>query len=249
MILMSTPDQSSEPRILVVDDDPEIRRQLSTTLEARGFRVTACANASDAGRKLSDMRVDLVLLDVMLPGVSGLAFCRELRAKSDVPIILLTALSEEADRVVGLEFGADDYIVKPFSAPELVARIRAAIRRYGLGGAEHKRSVSGYEFGGWRLDTQRRELVSPDGVLVDLTSAEFELLNVLVERAGRVLSRETLLDLTRGRDYDAFDRSIDVLISRLRTKLGDAARAPSIIKTVHAAGYVFAANARTIDEG
>lgn len=232
--------------ILVVDDDHEIRRLLKTALEGRGFRVSAARNVQEAKRIQEDSRVDLVVLDIMMPGGSGLDFCRDLRARSAVPIILLTALGEEADRVVGLEFGADDYVTKPFGVSELVARIRAALRRMSMAGARPPDGGKIFAFEGWRLDPRRRELTDRDGALIDLTSAEFELLLALVERAGRPLSRDILLDLTRGRGYDAFDRSVDVLISRLRSKLGGKARGSEIIKTVHSVGYVFAAHAEEI---
>lgn len=229
------------PQILVVDDDREIRRMLSQLLKERGFRAVTAANTSDARRVLAEHGVDLVVLDVMMPGGGGLELCRSLRAESAVPIILLTALGEEADRVVGLELGADDYVVKPFSSVELIARIRAALRRFQLceGAAQPRAKTASFE--GWTLDFARRELLRGDGVLVDLTSGEFTLLAALIARAGRVLSRASLLDLTQDRDADAFDRSIDVLVSRLRAKLDDPARAPRLIKTVHAVGYVFAA--------
>lgn len=233
--------EGTRPRILAVDDDREIRRQLVKALGDRGFDTVAVESVAAAETVLAERRIDLVLLDIMMPGRSGLDFCRALRARSDIPIILLTALGEEADRVIGLEFGADDYVCKPFSTPELVARIRAQLRRAALLADGRGEAASGYAFEGWRLDVQRRELTDPEGALVDLTGAEFDLLLVLVERAGRVLSRDALLDLTRGRDYDAFDRSVDILISRLRRKLGDSARAPRLIKTVHATGYVLAA--------
>ncbi len=230
--------------ILLVDDDVQIRNELVKTLEKRGFRVLTAGNAQEARASLVDRKVDLIVLDIMMPGESGLDLCRDLRDQSAIPIILLTALGEESDRIVGLEFGADDYIVKPFSAPELIARIRAALRRSALS-VRSDTPVTGMEqgfsFEGWQLKTQCRELLDPDGVLVDLTSAEFDLLTVFLERAGRVLSREVLMDLTRGREYEAFDRSVDVLVSRLRTKLRDSGRSAKMLKTVHAAGYVFSA--------
>lgn len=235
--------------ILVVDDDQEIRRLLKTALEGRGFRVTALSSIREAERVQADSRIDLVLLDIMMPGGSGLDYCRQLRAKSAVPIILLTALGEESDRVVGLEFGADDYVTKPFGVGELVARIRAALRRATLVGARPRKEETVFAFEDWRLDPLRRELFDREGALIDLTSAEYELLLAFVERAGRPLSRDMLLDLTRGRSYNAFDRSIDVLVSRLRSKLGDAARNSELIKTVHGVGYMFATHVEEISHG
>lgn len=228
--------------ILVVDDDHEIRTLLESALRKRGFRVSVAAHTRDARQRLADQRVDLIVLDIMMPGENGLEFIRELRASSTIPVIFVTALGEEAERVLGLELGADDYVTKPFGVTELVARIRATLRRMQLEQRSAMPSRSRIlRFARWRLDPVRRELLDPEGVFIELTSAEFDLLLVLVERAGRALSRDTLLDLTRAREHEAFDRSIDVLISRLRRKLGEDARKPAIIKTVHGAGYAMVA--------
>ncbi len=190
-------------------------------------------------RALLSSRIDLVILDIMLPGKDGLTLCRELRASKSIPVIMLTARGEATDRVIGLEVGADDYLAKPFDVRELEARIRAVLRR-----TPHEAGGSGdgkptFAFSGWRLDARQRHLFSPEGAMVDLTSGEFDLLLVFVERPQRVLSRNQLLDLARGRDAAPFDRSIDVQVSRLRRKIEADPRAPELIKTVRSGGYVF----------
>ncbi len=232
------------PHILVVDDDRDIRDLTARFLRKHGLRCTAAADGREMFRTLETAAIDLVVLDIMMPGEDGLSLCRRLRADSVLPVIMLTALDEDADRIIGLELGADDYLTKPFNPRELLARIRAILRRAAMtpppataGGADS----GGLRFSGWRLDPEARALTSPDGVGVALTSGEFDLLRVLVERPGRVLSRDQLLDLTSGRDAVPFDRSIDVQVSRLRRKLGDDPRRPRLIKTVRNGGYVFAA--------
>ena len=229
----------TSPHILVVDDDREIRDLLSRFLRKHGFRVAAAAEGREMRKVLETGRFDLIVLDLMLPGEDGLALCRWVRATSQVPVIMLTAVGEDTDRIIGLEMGADDYIAKPFNPRELLARIRAVLRRAeGLPNAEARKGVLVFE--GWKLDTDRRELYRPDGELVPLTSGEYDLLLALVERAQRVLTRDQLLDLTRGRDTIPFDRSIDVQISRLRRKIEDDPREPVRIKTVRGGGCVFA---------
>jgi two-component system OmpR family response regulator len=231
----------ASPHILVVDDDREIRDLLSRFLRKHGFRVAAAAEGREMRKTLETGRFDLIVLDLMMPGEDGLALCRWVRATSQVPVIMLTAVGEDTDRIIGLEMGADDYIAKPFNPRELLARIRAVLRRAeGLPTAEARKGV--FEFEGWKLDTDRRELYRPDGELVPLTSGEYDLLLALVERAQRVLTRDQLLDLTRGRDTIPFDRSIDVQISRLRRKIEDDPREPVRIKTVRGGGYVFASD-------
>jgi two-component system OmpR family response regulator len=235
-----------QPHILVVDDDREIRDLLSKFLERQGMRVSAARDAKEA-RKLWPLgRYHLVVLDLMLPGESGLDFAKWLRAQGPgeggVPIVMLTAMSEETDRIVGLELGADDYLGKPFNPRELLARIRAVLRRAGGEGTGPKEPpAKAVRFGGWLLEPTRRRLLNPDGVEVPLTGGEFELLQVLVERPNRVLTRDMLMDLLRGRQAGPFDRAIDVAVSRLRRKLEDDGRNPSLIKTVRGGGYVLAA--------
>jgi two-component system OmpR family response regulator len=186
-------------------------------------------------------QIDLVVLDLMLPGEDGLSLCRSLRQTTSIPVIMLTALGEETDRIVGLEMGADDYIAKPFNPRELLARIRAVLRRSGKGDAPEL-AASVLEFEGWRLDVTKRELVSADGVLQSLTAGEYNLLLALVQHPQRVLSRDQLLDLTSGRSAAPFDRSIDVQLSRLRQKIEPDPKTPTLIKTVRGGGYIFACN-------
>jgi two-component system OmpR family response regulator len=229
-------------QLLVVDDDREIRDLLAGFLARHGFRVLTAADGKEMRKALADRRIDLVVLDLMLPGEDGLALCRALRARSELPVIMLTAMREEIDRIVGLELGADDYLPKPFNPHELLARIKAVLRR--TGGerrASEPKSGGILRFAGWRLDPGGRRLTAADGHEVELTAGEFDLLTVFAERPGRVLSREQLLDLTRGREAAAFDRSIDSQVSRLRRKLEPDAVRPTLIKTVRASGYVFTA--------
>jgi len=228
--------------ILVVDDDAEIRDLLSRFLRKHGYRVSSARNGIEMRAALATPEFDLVVLDVMMPGEDGVSLCRDLRARSALPVIMLTAMGEEADRIVGLEVGADDYLSKPFSPRELLARMRAVLRR-SAGGLVHDRGKTGTLcFAGWTMDLVRRELRTPAGVAVDLTSGEFDLLAVLTENPRRVLSRDHLLDATRGRSASPYDRSIDNQVSRLRRKLEHAAPGEEeIIKTVRGAGYVLSA--------
>lgn len=230
---------SQASHILVVDDDHEIRTLLAEYLEKNGLRVSAAREGKEMRRVLGRERVDLIVLDIMLPGEDGLTLCRELRASSQVPIIMLTARSEDVDRILGLELGADDYVPKPFKPRELLARITAVLRRTTHVLREPlPADVAGYRFAGWRLDTTARSLTDEEGNTVALSGAEFRLLAVLLAHAGQVLSRLQLMDLLRGRDLDPFDRSIDQRVSRLRQILCDDARSPRIIKTVYGEGYV-----------
>ena len=225
--------------ILVVDDDREIRSLLRDFLEKNGLRATAVGDGAEARRALAQDHVDLIVLDLMLPHESGLAICRELRATSTIPIIMLTALGEEVDRVVGLEVGADDYLSKPFSPRELLGRIRAVLRRTSQAAQPAEAaSVRVYRFAGWRLDTMTRDLKDATGASVQLGGAEYRLLVTLLATAPKLLSRAELMELVRGRELDPFDRSIDVRVSRLRQTLHDDARAPQIIKTVYGQGYL-----------
>lgn len=231
------------PHILVVDDDREIRDLLSKFLERQGMRVSAARDAREA-RKLWPLgRYHLVVLDLMMPGESGLDFARWLRTQGEVPIVMLTAMGEETDRIVGLELGADDYVAKPFNPRELLARVRAVLRRaHGEGAAPKEPPPKAIRFAGWSLEPARRRLVDPSGVEVALTGGEYELLLVLLERPNRVLTRDMLMDLLRGRQAGPFDRAIDVAVSRLRRKLEDDGRNPQLIKTVRGGGYVLAAD-------
>jgi two-component system OmpR family response regulator len=226
--------------VLVVDDDGEIRKLLGEYLQRNGFRVSLANDGRDMRRALEQTRPDIVVLDVMLPGDSGLALCRDLRAGSNLPVIMLTARAEEVDRIVGLEMGADDYLAKPFSPRELLARIKTILRR-ARGLPLARGDTRRVRFAGWTLDSAARQLVAPDGVVVPLSGAEFRLLSVFVEHPHRVLDRNQLMDLTVGRDGAPLDRSIDVQVSRLRVRLRDDAREPRIIKTVRSEGYVLAA--------
>ena len=232
----------SEPRphILIVDDDREIRDLTARFLRRHGFRATPAANGREMDTHLAEGRFDLVVLDLMMPGEDGLSICRRLRAQGSVPIVMVTALGEETDRIVGLEMGADDYVPKPFNPRELLARIRAVLRRSVLEMAEApERGL--LRFAGWTLDRAARDLRDPSGGPVMLTAGEFDLLVALAERPQRVLSRDRLLDLTRGRETVPFDRSVDVQLSRLRRKIEADPANPVLIKTVRGGGYVFAA--------
>ena len=228
----------SEPLVvLLVDDDPDIRTLVANYLERHGVLVTAVGDGDDMRRALKRQRFDLMLLDVMLPGTDGIALCREVRELNPMPIILLTALAEESDRVLGLEIGADDYVTKPFSNRELLARIRAVLRRTSDQLPVHQRSgPERYRIEGWELNPAKRELVNDQGVLVSLTAGEYDLLLALVRHPGRVLDRDQLLETTRGRKAVPFDRAIDVQLSRLRKKLAPR----DWIRTVRGGGYLFA---------
>lgn len=236
-----TPGMDRADHVLVVDDDAEIRKLLGEYLERNGFRVSLATDGAEMRRVLGRSRPDIVVLDLMLPGDSGLALCRDLRVESSLPVIMLTARAEEVDRIVGLEMGADDYLAKPFSPRELLARIRSILRRTREVASPARAGAHRLRFAGWTLDLAARQLVAPDGVVVALSGAEFKLLSVFAEHPNRVLDRNQLMDLTVGRDGSPFDRSIDVQVSRLRLRLRDDAREPRIIKTVRNEGYVLAA--------
>ena len=235
---------AAPPHILVVDDDREIRDLLARFLELQGLRVTAVRDARELRRAWLGGHYNLVVLDLMLPGEGGLDVVRWLREQGTVPVVMLTAMGEEADRIIGLELGADDYVAKPFNPRELLARVRAVLRRT----AERQwpaptRSDASrpWRFAGWRLEPARRRLLNPEGVEVTLTGGEYDLLAALVERANQVVTRDALLELLRGRQAGPFDRAIDVAISRLRRKLEDDGRRAQLIKTVRGGGYVLAA--------
>lgn len=234
-----SPSLPPDAHILLCDDDPELRRLLASFLRQNGYRVTPIGDGRDVARHITDASIDLLILDLMLPGINGLEICRNLRAASNVPILMLTAKGSETDRIVGLEMGADDYVAKPFSPPELLARVKALIRRARMGGQDMAAKAGRLIlFDGWTLDTLRRELRNPDGVIIDLSVGEYDLLLTFLEAPQRVLDRDYLIEVTRKRSLSAFDRSIDVQISRLRRKIGTADNEESIIKTVRGAGYM-----------
>ena len=230
----------SNPNILVVEDDRETRTLITKYLRNNACNVTAVRDGREMSRAMTDHRVDLIILDVMLPGEDGLSLCRKVRSEAQTPIIMLTARGEDVDRIVGLEMGADDYLPKPFNPRELLARINAVLRRQAA--AQAASSIEGAStlaFEGWRIDLRLRELRNPEGARVAVTSAEFDLLRTFCERPGRVLSRDSLLDLTQGRNTGSFERSIDVLVSRIRRKIEPNPQDPTIIKTVRSGGYLF----------
>ncbi len=233
-----TPESPAPARIVVVDDDPGIRDVVHEFLTRHGYEVETAADSGELTRALARGPVDLVVLDVMLPGEDGLAICRRLAAGSGPAVIMLSAMGEETDRIVGLELGADDYLPKPCNPRELLARVRAVLRRRGEASRPDDDLGAQCEFAGWRLDLVRRELRSPEGVVVNLSGGEFSLLRTFVERPQRVLTRDQLLEFARGPDSDAYDRAIDVQISRLRRKL-DNGGGSELIRTVRNEGYMF----------
>jgi two-component system OmpR family response regulator len=234
---------TKQDHILIVDDDAEIRGLLSEYLLKQGYRATAVADGKGLRAAVGTSHPDVIILDLMLPGEDGLALCRELRARSDVPIIMLTARGDETDRVVGLELGADDYVAKPFSPRELLARIKSVLRRArSLPENLKPQEVACYRFAGWTLDIATRNLAAPDRVVIPLSGTEFRLLRIFLDHPNRVLTRDQLIDLMLSRDAAPFDRAIDVQVSRLRHRLREDAKEPAIIKTVRSQGYVFAAH-------
>ena len=238
---------SRTPHILIVDDDREIRDLLSRFLKKHELRIDAAANGREMMQLLSEGRYDLIVLDLMMPGEDGLTLCRKVRNTSRIPIIMLTALGEETDRIIGLEMGADDYIAKPFNPRELLARIKAVLRRSdGAIGTDGDLQQQVLRFANWTLDMTKRELRSPDDVLVPLTAGEYDLLVAFAEHPNRVLTRDQLLDLAKGRTAIPFDRSIDVQLSRLRRKIEIDPKAPEIIKTVRGGGYILAAEVEPV---
>ena len=238
---MSRPTDTTSPTIVLVDDDAEIRALVSDYLTGHGLTVITTGDGTGLRRVLGTSKVDLALMDIMLPGEDGLTLARMLREEHRLPVILLTALGEESDRVVGLEMGADDYLTKPFSTRELLARIRAVLRRTGEQLPVHRTTgQEQYQFDRWRLVVHRRELFDPDAVLISLTGGEMDLLIAFARNPGRILTRDQLLELTKGRTAQPFDRSIDVQLSRLRKKLGN----PELIKTVRGGGYLFTPDVR-----
>jgi two-component system OmpR family response regulator len=232
---------TASPHVLVVEDDLEISRLVSRYLRSNDCHVSVSGDGRNMERLLEDGRVDLIVLDLMLPGEDGLSLCRRLRTHSQIPVIMLTAKGEDVDRILGLEMGADDYLAKPFNPRELLARIHAVLRRARSAATLSATRARSLTFLGWRIDFALRELRDPHGVLIVMTSAEFDLLQALCERSGRVLSRDQLLDLTQGRVSGSHERSIDVLVSRLRRKIEADVHNPEIIKTVRSGGYLFTA--------
>ena len=228
-----------DPHILIVDDDKGIRDLLQEFFQKRGLRTSVAADGVEMEAVMRRAQVDLIILDVMLPGRSGLELCRELRQRHATPIIMLTAITETTDRVVGLEMGADDYVAKPFDPRELLARIRAVLRRNGASEARREPARQVYRFAGWTMDCPRHRLMAPGDVLVELTGAEFNLLHTFVRSAQRVLTRDQLIELSGGEGGVSYDRSIDILVSRLRRKMEDDPRAPKLIMTVRSGGYQF----------
>ena len=233
------PSPASGASILVVDDDGQILQLVARFLRSNGFRVHTARDGREMQTVLAETGADLIVLDLMLPGASGLDLCREVRRTSSIPVVMLTAKGEEVDRIIGLEVGADDYLPKPFNPRELLARINAVLRRSSAGPQPSIGRSRTLDFAGWRLDVLKRELTSPKGVVVDLSTGEYDLLLTFLEAPQRVLSRDYLLDAARNRALEPFDRAIDVQVSRLRRKFGDSG---DIIKTVRGAGYLFAAD-------
>lgn len=230
-----------ETQILVVDDDPHIRKMLHRYFEHEGYKVTCVTNGREMRSALSAKPFDIVLLDLVLPDQDGIDLAREIRSVSNVPIMILTGREDVVDRVVGLEVGADDYVVKPFHLREVYARLKSILRRYQSGNKPAPNLEGVLSFDGWRLDGDKRKLLNPENVEVELSTGEFEMLDAFVRNAGRVLSRDVLMDLTRHRERDPFDRSIDTQVSRLRRKIEIDPARPKLIKSVRSAGYVFTA--------
>jgi two-component system, OmpR family, response regulator len=231
---------TASPNILVVEDDRETRSLIAKYLRGNGCNVSGATDGREMARAMADHRVDLLILDVMLPGEDGLSLCRKVRAESQVPIIMLTARGEDVDRILGLEMGADDYLAKPFNPRELLARINAVLRRRAVAQtASATNGATAVTFLKWQINFRLRELRNPEGARVAMTSAEFDLLRTFCERPGRVLSRDNLLDLTHGRSSGSFERSIDVLVSRIRRKIETDPQEATMIKTVRSGGYMF----------
>ena len=234
---------ANREHLLIVDDDKEIRNLLTDYLEQADYRVTAVGDGKAMRRVLESNRIDLVILDLMLPGEDGLTLCRELRGKTNLPVLMLTARGDEVDRIIGLEMGADDYLAKPFNPRELLARIKSVVRRaQALPPNMETDKVHTLRFAGWTLDVTTRNVTAADGLVVPLSGAEYRLLRVFLDHPQRVLAREQLLELANGREAILFDRSIDVLVGRLRKRLHDDSREPVLIKTVRGEGYVLASS-------
>ena len=234
-------------KLLLVDDEASLREPLADYLSRQGFAVQQAADASKARSALQDATPDLVLLDIMMPGEDGISLCRHLVESRNLPVIFLTAKGEATDRIVGLEIGADDYVVKPFEPRELVARIRSVLRRASKGGAGSVPDASTdahYEFDGWQLDPLKRRLTDPEGSVVPISTAEFRLLTALLDHPNQVMDRDRLLDMVQGREAHLFDRAVDNQISRLRRKVEVDNRDPKLIQTVWGGGYMLAAEVK-----
>jgi two-component system OmpR family response regulator len=237
--------EDTPTRLLLVDDEPGLREPLAEYLSRQGFVVAQAASAAEARSLLRDDTPDLVLLDIMMPGEDGLSLCRHLSESRAIPTILLTAKGEATDRIVGLEIGADDYVVKPFEPRELVARIRSVLRRAAKGGTSPAENEV-FEFEGWRLDPLKRRLIDPEGALIPISSVEFRLLLAFLELPRQVLDRDRLLDMVQGREAHLFDRAVDNQVSRLRRKIEVDSRNPALIQTVWGGGYMLAAEVRRV---
>lgn len=237
----------TSPHILVVDDHDDIRDALKKYLVRNGLRVSVADGGRAMRQVLKSAAIDLVVLDIMMPGEDGLTLCRQIRETVNLPVILLTAMAEETDRIIGLEIGADDYLTKPFNPRELLARIKAVLRRAGGPAAGNEATAPSYRFDRWTLDVDRREISAGDGIAVSLSTAEFRLLHVLLQRPRMVLSREQLLDLTSGRGARVFDRSIDNMISKLRKKIEIDPKSPVIIQTEWGGGYRLAVDVEALE--
>ncbi len=233
---------NSTDHILIVDDDRDIRALLGDYLQKNGYRVTLVADGKRMQEVLESENISIIVLDLMLPGEDGLVLCRNIRAKSQIPVLMLTAKGDDMDRIVGLEMGADDYVAKPFNPRELLSRIKSILRRSKASQEAIKPDEANVvRFSGWHLDMLSRQLTSPQGVAVPLSGSEYRLLRVFIDHANRILNRDQLMDLCRGREMFPFDRSIDVQVSRLRQRLGDDAKEPMLIKTIRGEGYMLAA--------
>ncbi|WP_338467100.1 response regulator [Novosphingobium sp. ZN18A2] len=237
--------EASPIRVLLVDDEPGLREPLADYLVRQGFAATQAGTAAEARSRLGESGFDIVLLDIMMPGEDGLSLCRHLVEARQIPVIFITAKGEATDRIVGLEIGADDYVVKPFDPRELVARIRSVLRRAGRQ-ADDSGEASVFEFEGWRLDPLKRRLIDPEGAVVSISSAEFRLLMAFIEHPREVLDRDRLLDMVQGREAHLFDRAVDNQISRLRRKIEVDSRNPQLIQTVWGGGYMLAAEVRKL---
>jgi two-component system OmpR family response regulator len=247
----TAPFPPAPPRLLLVDDEAALREPLGEYLSRQGFAVVQCESAAQARSRLRDAagedRFDLVLLDIMMPGEDGLSLCRHLVEAQDMPVIFLTARGEPTDRIVGLEIGADDYVVKPFEPRELVARIRSVLRRAArTGNAAPEAENEAFEFESWRLDPLKRRLIDPEGAIVAISSVEFRLLMAFLEHPRQVLNRDRLLDMVQGREAHLFDRAVDNQVSRLRRKIEVDSRNPQLIQTVWGGGYMLAADVRRV---
>jgi two-component system OmpR family response regulator len=235
-------DSTAPTRLLLVDDEAALREPLAEYLSRQGFEVAQAASAAEARSLIRDDGADLVLLDIMMPGEDGLSLCRHLVETRSIPTIFLTAKGEPTDRIVGLEIGADDYVVKPFEPRELVARIRSVLRRAARGVQAPENEL--FEFENWKLDPLKRRLIDPEGALVAISSVEFRLLMAFLEHPRQVLDRDRLLDMVQGREAHLFDRAVDNQVSRLRRKIEVDSRNPQLIQTVWGGGYMFAADVR-----